>query len=271
MEAKTHYTIVGFCVVLLCAALLGSALWLSTSYDKKNYTSYIVYLNEAVSGLNVDSAVKYNGVPVGSVYRIKLNPNNPQQVRLLLHIERGTPITHSTFATLISQGITGTTFVGLSASSGDLTPLKKRFGEPFPVIPARPSLLNQLDHVLKEVSENVNVVSVRIKSVLDDENINNFKQSLANIRKFSNIMSVRANKLTKELTSAGENISSTMKAGKSALNKISGEAFPPTMQLLHKLNHVADNLEKVSNELRQNPSVIFRGTKPLTPGPGERK
>lgn len=270
MEAKTRYTIVGLTVVLLSIAFLASALWLSAGFNKKQYHIYAAFFNEAVTGLNIESTVKYNGVPVGSVYKIELNPANPQQVALLLRIEEDTPITRSTTATLISQGITGTTIVGLSASSGDLTPLEKRPEQRYPVIPTKPSLFKQLDQVLRDVSQNINKVSVKINQVLDDENIKNFKQSLANVQKFTNIMAKRADKLTKELTGAGENISSTMQAGKTAINKISGQTLPPVMQILRKLNQVANNLEKVSNELRQNPSILIRGTQPPSSGPGEK-
>lgn len=139
MEAKTNYTIVGLTVVILTAALLASALWLSVGFDQKKYKIYAVYIHEAVSGLSEDSPVKYNGVPVGSVAKIELSQIDPQQVKILLNIEEGTPITTSTTATLISQGITGTTYVGLSASSSELTPLKKFPRNPIPLF--QPSLL----------------------------------------------------------------------------------------------------------------------------------
>lgn len=299
MEAKTNYTIVGLAVVILSTALLATFLWLSVGFDKKKYNIYAVYEREAVSGLNIDSPVKYNGVQVGSVYKISLSRVDPQQVVLLLNIEEGTPITNSTRATLISQGITGVTFIGLSASSPDLTPLKKLPEEPYPIIPSTPSLLNQIDKTIKEVAENVNSLGLKIKSVFDEENTQNVKKTLENLQKFTTVVAEHnedigqslknsdelfrnmaaaskdlrknINKLTKEMTSAGQSVTLTMRAGQNALNKISGQAVPQTVQLLQKLNNIAANLEKVSTQLRQNPSVVIRGTVPPTPGPGEHK
>lgn len=299
MEAKTNYTIVGLAVLILSTALLASMLWLSVGFDKKRYNIYAVYVREAVSGLNIDSPVKYNGVQVGSVYKIALSRVDPQQVVLLLNIEEGTPITTSTRATLISQGITGVTYVGLSASSAELTPLKKLPEEPYPIILSKPSLLNQLDKTIKEVSENVNSLGVKIKTVFDEENTENFKRSLANLQVFTQVVAEHSedlgkslknsdelfrnmaeaskdlkqniNKLTKEMASAGESVSITMRAGQTAINKISNQTIPPAVLLLQKLNNIAANLEIVSNQLRQNPSVIIRGTTPPAPGPGEHK
>lgn len=288
MEAKTNYTMVGLAVLILTTALVAAALWLSVGFDKKKYRNYVVLVHEAVSGLSEESPVKFNGVQVGSVSRITLSRRDPRQVRLLLKIVDGTPITVSTWATLISQGITGTTYVGLSASSSDLTPLKKLKGEHYPIIPSKPSLFHQLDSVLKEVSESVETVSQKLNNVLDKENLSNFKTSLANLKTFTDVVAKHqqdigdslknlakiSNELPatiRNLNKAGQQVANTMKSGEATINKISQQAIPPTVTLMIKLNNIAANLEKISAQMRQNPAIVIRGTTPPTPGPGERK
>lgn len=307
MEAKTNYTMVGLTVLILTAALLAAALWLSVGFDQKKYKTYAVYIHEAVSGLSEESPVKFNGVQVGYVKKIELNRLDPQQVKILLDIEEGTPVTTSTNATLISQGITGVTYVGLSATSSDLSPLQKIPKEPYPIIPARPSLFNQLDSVLKEVSENVNSVSLEIKKIFDKENAAYLKNSLANVQTFTEVLAKnkenighslesthvllknmaevshqlpqvtkdlktainKINRMAGDMSTAGQKVSSTMDSGKTAIDKISQQTIPPAVTLLRRLDNIAANLEQVSNQMRQNPSVIIRGSTPPTPGPGE--
>ena len=307
MESKTNYTIVGLTVLILMAALLSTALWLSVGFNQKVYTFYTVYLRESVSGLSEESPVKYNGVQVGFVKKIKLNIDDPRQVELTLSIEKGIPITTSTSATLISQGITGVTFIGLSAGSSDLTPLQKMPGEPYPVIPAKPSLFNQLDTILKEVSENVSKVSDQAQRIFNEENAAYVRNTLSNIDKFSEVMASNSknidsslksadvflanmakvskdfpkilkelkvgvkkfNTMADDISNAGKSVSKTMDAGKVTVDKISQQTLPPAVLLLRRLNTISANLEKVSNEMRQNPSVVIRGTKPPKPGPGE--
>ena len=53
-------------------------------YSTKHYRMYAVYINESVSGLSVDAAVKYNGVDVGTVKSIQIDAENPQLVFILL-------------------------------------------------------------------------------------------------------------------------------------------------------------------------------------------
>lgn len=307
MESKTNYTIVGIIVLVLTAGLISAGLWLSVGFNQKSYTTYKVYIRESAAGLSEESPVKFNGVQVGFVKKIRLNKNDPRQVEILLSIEDGTPITTSTSATLISQGITGVTYVGLSAGSSDLTLLQKLPDEPYPVIPSKPSLFNQLDTILKEVSENVNKVSTQTGHIFNEQNALYIKNSLANIERVTAVMAknsddidrsvksadiflknmakvskdfpgilkelkIGVNKfsdLADNMSDAGMNVSKTMVAGKNTIDKISQQTLPPAITLLRRLNAISANLEKVSNEMRQNPSVVIRGTKPPKPGPGE--
>src|SRR5690606_19698287 len=96
-----------------------------------------------------------NGVKVGYVDSIRLNPQDPQQVVLKLKIRRGTPITTSTIATLVSEGITGIDYVGLKALTSQAPPLKAKPGEKYPVIPSEPSLLVKLSTALEDVTKTI--------------------------------------------------------------------------------------------------------------------
>lgn len=272
MESKTNYTIVGLFVLLLTTGLIVSSIWLSVGFDKKKYDIYAVYLREAASGLSIDAPVKFNGVKVGYVKSIQLNEADPRQVILLLDIVHETPITKSTSATLISQGITGNTYIGLSASSPDLAPLQANPGEPYPVIPAKPSLFNQLDNALKGVSENINAVTIEIKRVFDKENADNMKQTLKNLRLLSETLEQDRFQIhdiisnLNKTTSSLPTLTNQLAVGATSLSQ---ETLPSANKLLKHLNRLTSNLEAASRTVKSNPSVLIRGTTPSKPGPGE--
>lgn len=307
MEAKTNYTLVGTAVLILTAGLLATVLWLSVGFDKKKYHTYTVYVHEAVSGLSEESPIKFNGVQVGFVKKIMLNRRDPRQVKILLDIEDKTPVTTSTTATLITQGITGTTYVGLEAKSANLIPLQKFGKEPYPVIPSRPSLFKQLDSVLKEVSENINSLSLEIKQIFDKENTTNLKKTLANLQSTSEVIAqnkeainrslkntdvvinnmaavskflpqvvndlkLGVNKISRmatDIAQTSHHVNATLDSSKTAIDKFAQQTLPPSIILLRRLDNIASNLEKVSAQMRQNPSIFIRGTTPLKAGPGE--
>ena len=286
MESQSNYTLVGLTVLILAAGLLSFGMWLSVGFDRKHYNLYTVYVDEAVSGLSNDSVVKYNGVKVGLVDQIELNQFDPQQVKIQLKIEEGTPITISTHASLINQGITGAVYLGLSASSPSPFPLQKTPGEPYPVIPYKPSFLSRLE-------QSIDDVSVGVKRIFDKENALYLKNSLANMQEVTNVIAKNTTQLNQSLkdlpllikelktgvgkftdmsgdmSTAGKQVTVTMRTGKNAINKITQQTLPPIVLLLNRLDLIAANLEKVSAQMRQNPAVIIRGTAPLKSGPGE--
>ena len=286
MESKTNYTVVGLAVLILVAGLFSGGIWLSTGFDTKKYDIYTVYVGEAVSGLSDDSVVKYNGVKVGFVNTIELNKFDPQQVKIQIKIEEGTPITISTHATLINQGITGTVYLGLSASSPSPFPLQKIPGEPYPVIPYHPSFLSELE-------KNIHDVSVGIKRIFDKHNAHALQKTLTNLQTITDAIAKNNDSLHKSLrdlpelirdlknsvnkfgdmaghlSTAGKQVSVTMKAGKNTIDKISQQALPPMVVLLQRLDLIGANLEHVSEQMRQNPAVVLRGNTPPKSGPGE--
>src|SRR3990167_263035 len=99
MEANVNYTVVGLFVIILTAAFVFGIIWLSSgAYWEKEYQTYQVFMQESVSGLNIDSPVEYNGVNVGTVSYISIDQKNPKLVQVLLSIKQGTPITLGTRA-----------------------------------------------------------------------------------------------------------------------------------------------------------------------------
>lgn len=278
MESKTNYTIVGIAVVLLLFGLIITGLWLSEGFDRKSYRYYTVYMEEAVSGLGDDALVKYNGVKVGEVSDITLD-KNPQLVKLILKIEEDTPITASTVAYLIPQGITGTTYLGLTVTSDDLTPLIPTPGEPYPVIPYRPSLLSQVEKAVTDFSKTMN-------NFLSKENADNFNRILFNFQQVSKVIAVNDQalqetlqqmpKLTEDLRKsmvlfgeASKQLSTTMTSGEYVFNYISQQTIPPVSSMLRRMDAIAGNFEHISADLRRNPSSLIWRLPPPKKGPGE--
>lgn len=80
-------------------------------FDSKD--RYFILFKESVSGLELGSPVKLRGVHVGQVTRIRLNPDNVEQVKVTVLLEEDTPVKEDTAAILQMQGITGMKYVEL--------------------------------------------------------------------------------------------------------------------------------------------------------------
>lgn len=80
-------------------------------FDSKD--RYHILFSESVSGLELGSPVKLRGVLVGQVSRVRLNPDNVEQVKVTVLLDADTPIKEDTAAVLQLQGITGMKYVEL--------------------------------------------------------------------------------------------------------------------------------------------------------------
>src|SRR5262249_58821111 len=112
--------------------------WLAAGGElRRQLNPYQALSNESVSGLNVNAPVKFRGVDVGTVRDIRLVPDNPQQVRILLAIQRDAPIKTDTVATLRTQGLTGIAYIELSGGSPSAPRLVPEKPGDIPIIPTR--------------------------------------------------------------------------------------------------------------------------------------
>jgi len=306
VETKVNYTIVGLFVLLLTAALVAGILWLSGSANyRKTYDIYLAFMNESVSGLNLNAPVKFRGVDVGRVKRISLD--HGERVRLELEIERGTPIKENTVAVLRVQGLTGIAQVELTGGNRDAPPLKAKPGEDYPVIKTGPSLLTRLDTAVTDLLSSFNRISNSINSVLDEDNRRAFKSLVSDMATLSATLAARKDSIDASLQGAARTMENTAKAStelsrliervsKSAegLEKMAGDAsrasasvrktmgnvdggmnqvtdamLPELERTLSEMRELGESLKRVSEEIEHNPNVLLLGKQPAVPGPGE--
>ncbi|MDG4560638.1 MAG: MlaD family protein [Candidatus Competibacter sp.] len=198
MYSKVNYALVGLFVVLFGAAAVGVSFWLTIGVENKTYDRYRVYFHESVAGLSLKAAVRYRGVQIGQVESIRLDPANPDQVDVVLNIERGTPIRRSTIATLSKQGLTGVASVELSGG-GQSLPLEKQPGQELPVIQAGPSLVARLDDAFNNIITNVDNLSRRLERLLSDQNQTALTQTLQNLSTITGAVADRSDRIRQTL------------------------------------------------------------------------
>ncbi len=203
METKVNYPIVGAFVLVLSALLIAGTLWLASGGGfQKKYDLYLALVGESVAGLSLGAPVKYRGVDVGKVQDIRLNPANPEQVRLIFAIERGTPVKEDTEAVLKTQGLTGIAYVELGGGSAASPPLQAKVPGTYPEIRTKPSLSARLENVLTTLMAKLDSTSDSVNKILSDENAAAFKKTLANLAVLSGTLAARKDTIDAGITSA---------------------------------------------------------------------
>ncbi|OGA37593.1 MAG: mammalian cell entry protein [Betaproteobacteria bacterium RIFCSPLOWO2_12_FULL_62_13b] len=308
METKVNYPIVGLFVLVLGATLVAGVLWLASGGAlQKTYDLYLAIEDESVAGLNLNAPVKYNGVDVGKVREITLDPGNPERVNLLFAIERGTPIKEDTVAVLKTQGLTGIAYVELSGGARDSAPLRATAGNPYPVIRTKPSLAARLENVLTSVLAKLDSTTNNINAILSDENRAAFKSALADIAAVTRTVAARKDTLDAGIANAARTFENTSRisaqagpvidrigrgadavekmgdevartstsAGKTVnsvgadVKRFTAETLPELERLLGELSVLATSLRRLSEQTERDPRGLLFGRKAVPEGPGE--
>lgn len=305
MESKVNFALVGAFVLILGATVIGGVLWFSSgkSYGK-TYDTYLVYIGESVSGLTLDAPVRYRGVQVGGVRRIELAPGDPEQVKLTLDIERGTPVKQDTEARLSVQGLTGIAHIDLSGGSRESPLLKPARGQKFPVIRTGPSLMRRLDVGVTTLIANVNRSSENFNALLNEENRVALSRTLASLDRLSAMLAAHTDEMDAGMKHISRTIENTEKltatanaelpqllqriqrsadafdrmaneaarAGSSTAStadSVRAEALPEARQAINELRELTASLHRFSEALERNPGMLLQGRPAVPPGPGE--
>jgi len=247
MEEKVNFVVVGVFVLVFSAAFIAIVLWLSSSKPYgKSYDIYQTYMHESVAGLNVNAPVRYRGVDVGRVRKIALAPGNVEQVQVTLEIESGTPVKIDTTAKLSTYGLTGIAFVELSGGSRDAPRLEAVAGALNPVIRSGPSLMGRLDASLIDAA-----IALKNTAHLSED----LPQLVKRIERSADTFDHMSNELAR--------------AGNSASDKFTSETLPEVHQLILELRDTIGSLQRVSDQLEKNPSILLYGKPAAKRGPGE--
>ncbi|HEY3328041.1 MAG TPA: MlaD family protein [Novimethylophilus sp.] len=184
MENRAYAFIAGLFALLLCAALVVAFWWLGGSH--KAETEYEIVSAYPVIGLNPQAAVRYRGVDVGSVREIALDPAGANAIVIRVAIDSRMRLTRSSFAKLVSQGLTGLSYIELDDSGLDKTPLGT--GR----IPLRESDMSQLINSGKEIlgrtAHLLDTTERLLKTfnrLLDDNNTQKIERLISNMERSS--------------------------------------------------------------------------------------
>lgn len=303
-----NYALVGAFVLVLGGSLLAGLLWLASGGAwQKTYDIYRAVEDESVAGLNLSAPVKYNGVDVGKVQSIRLARDNPDQVVLLLAIERGTPVKTDSTAMLKTQGLTGIAYVEISGGSRAAPLLKATNTHRYPEIKTKPSLSARLENILTTVLGKLDNTSSKIDALLSDSNRVAVSNTLTNIAAITDTIAQGRADLTAGMHDAAQTFANSAREsarigpvveriGKGAdgiasmalavtdtsvkasrtlatvgtdLEHLASEIVPQMQGLLGEMSSLTTSLRRLSEQSTRDPRSLLFGREPGELGPGE--
>lgn len=244
MDTKIDFFKIGLFVITLFFLLLGFIFWLGKyGISQEKEDSYTIYFKESVSGLNVDSPVKFKGVEVGRIDDIKINPKNSEEIQITIKIKKDTPIKEDNFATLGTLGLTGLKYIELKGGN-KLSNLLKKNSEGLKVITSKTSVLTSLENSSEDITKELKEALIQIRKLFNDNNLKEFSQILTHTKNtLKNSEEFTSYLLQKEhqLNSMIENITK--------LSKVSSNSFETMQDSALSVKDSANKVKELSNEI----------------------
>jgi len=297
MENRAYALITGLFVIILGAALIGVYYWLgSYSVERR---PYVITTHQSIYGLNPEAPVFYRGIEAGSVTAIQFDPNDLRTIRVRIDIDKNIPITHSAYAMLRVQLLTGMAQIELNDSGVDRTPLPTSQRDPGR-IPMRTSLTEKLAQSGEKILEQLVQITRRVNSLLNEENVIRVQHILASAETVAQRMVsledrldkalaglpaltadarrtlTNVDRLTRDLHNLSTQIGaftataqSAAASGKAVGDALTTTTLPRVNALLKDFQATAAQVGRLSRLLENDPQALLLGPQPLSPGPGE--
>jgi phospholipid/cholesterol/gamma-HCH transport system substrate-binding protein len=214
METDKHYFLEGLFVIGFVVAATFAFIWLSKSGHRDDVI-YRIHFAESVSGLSIGDPVKFEGVDVGTVKSMALDPSDPRLVAVEVRLRREAPVKTDTRASLKLKGITGVVFVELTGGSPEAQRLSDAApAGQVPEIASEKSTLTSIVDALPKVIEKFSAVEIKANKVLTDigqatgtvkEAAGDIKETTAKVKENPSLLLRRPPKAKAESEPAGSN------------------------------------------------------------------
>ncbi len=296
METRANFALIGAFTLAVVFAAFAFVFWFSGTGKTALYQTYELVVRGSVDGLTQGSVVQFNGLKVGSVTHMEIDPKDPGQVKVLIAIDKTTPVKANTRARLEQKGFTGVAVVSLVGGTPGAPDIVASKGETYPRIAAEHSEIQNL-------LENVQHLAIKATDMVDkldkllDANSGSLTASLKNVETFTKTLadnsapignlihdaanvahSLRpvAERFDKVLAGAERTVKAldpkTIKgitgniAGVSSnLNRFSATGLRQYEQLAVDARKAVDTLDRAVRNFERDPSQVIFGPSPAVP------
>lgn len=180
METRANYILIGAVAIVGMLATMLFALWIAGADFNRSFSTYVVSFKGPVRGLQEGGEVRFQGIKVGEVVDLRIDPKDSSRVLARVRIDANTKVRQGSRGQLEPIGLTGLNLIQIQGGEG--TPeLVPQMGQPPPVIQGEASEIDKLLGASGDISERASRALVRMEALLSDQNIANVVSIVSNI------------------------------------------------------------------------------------------
>jgi phospholipid/cholesterol/gamma-HCH transport system substrate-binding protein len=202
MESRANYALVGLFTLAVLAAVFGFVYWFNSGNAGGRQDVRVIF-SGTVTGLGRGSSVLFNGLRVGEVTRIELQPNDPSRINAVISVDATTPLRVDTRARLETVGLaTGIVAVQLVGGDPQSPVLRPPEGQTLPVIVAERSELQDIVETVRNIAAKADATLSGLNSLVKD-NAGSIGNTVKNVERFSAALGDNADGVDKLMKSFG--------------------------------------------------------------------
>jgi phospholipid/cholesterol/gamma-HCH transport system substrate-binding protein len=286
METRANYILIGLFTLATVLGAFGFVYWFHHVGGTGERMTYRVIFQGPIGGLRSGASVTFNGIRVGEVTELSLDPKDPKNSLATISIDATTPVRADTEVALDSQGLTGIAVLALRGGSASAGPLTAK-SEDIPLLSAGSSASQDMMAAARDVARRIDAVLI--------ENQQTLKNSLKNIETFTEMLAKNSDSLSKSVKNI-ETFTDALAKNSEKVDRILVSVDSllaekgDVPEAVRAFRTLADNLDKkldglvvdgrrtlntIDRAVRNfdaNPSrIIFGGGRPATGGTQQRR
>jgi phospholipid/cholesterol/gamma-HCH transport system substrate-binding protein len=246
MEREARYTAVGAFVILVTVLAGWFVYWYSEGRDRRSYVPYEIYFQGSVTGLSEGGSVRYLGVEVGKVRRIRLDPRSNERVQVVADIDQSAPISAGTTAELSLLSVaTGLLYIDLQQNTRGREVLPAVPSQRYPVIRTVRSTFDTFLESLPDLAGSAAVLLDRAQEIFSPENSRALAEMVKNLHEASRSLPATMQHIDTLVTGINQT-SNEVRQLAVQLRASATDLQPQIQQLSQRLNSTAEQLENAS-------------------------
>jgi phospholipid/cholesterol/gamma-HCH transport system substrate-binding protein len=279
METRAHHLMIGSFAIGISVLTVLFLMWIGKFEFSRQYAVYMLRFEGSVSGLSKAADVLYNGIKVGEVTMLEIDPERPSHVIVYVQVERKAPVKTDSYASLETQGLTGVAAIQLAGGTKDAKPLVAKEGQDYPEIETRKSVFQQLFAGAPELINRGNAVLDRLTTFLNPGNQEKFGMTIQHVERLTNNLAKASDKFDSiasnldkiiagdakgtlaNVRGVADDIRQIMADARGPLKDFARRGLPELLLAISDARQMISSVDRAAQRLEASPSSLIFGDK----------
>jgi phospholipid/cholesterol/gamma-HCH transport system substrate-binding protein len=207
METRAHYVAVGAFVLAIIVLGFIAVVSLGRVEFAQNLKRYYIFFKGSVTGLSNGSLVQYNGITVGRVVDVRIDPDDLEKIQVTVEIDTNlVKIKTDARAFVDTALLSGVATIQIRGGTREAADLVPEPGHRYPVIAAGSSVFQRVTEAGPQLLDRLMVVVDNLNELLSEKNRKAISDSLQNVREVTDAFVAPSKEVGELVTNANRTV-----------------------------------------------------------------